>query len=156
MLTAKAEASSDFVLLLLAREGRAWVQAASSSMSPLIQPGDRLHLRALDPGGARAGMIVAFRRDGVLIVHRVLAETPAGLVTGGDALVDADAPTRAGELVARVVAIRSPRGRRIDLERCPWPAIGRGLAAVARLRAASPVARRALRIPFHLAAALGR
>jgi len=156
MSSAKAEASVDFVLVFLAREGGAWVHAASSSMAPLIQPGDQLRLGALDPASARPGMIVAFRRDGTLIVHRVLGATPAGLVTKGDALVDADAPVSAREIVARVVAIRSPGGRLMDLERRPWPQIGRVLAGVARMRRSNPTACKALRIPFYLAAVLGR
>src|SRR6266850_8565801 len=89
---AKAEAAIDFVLALMAREGGAWVEAASLSMSPLIRPGDRLRLSALDPAGARPGTIVAYRRGDTLIVHRLLAVTPAGFVTKGDALTATDAP----------------------------------------------------------------
>jgi len=156
MVVAKAEASVDFVQVLLAHEGGAWVRAASSSMSPLIRPGDQLRLGALEPGRVRAGTIVAFRRDGALIVHRVLGEKPAGLVTKGDALVDADEPIRPRKLLARVAAIRSPGGRSIDLDRPPWPWIGGVLAAVARIGGANPVAWKVLRIPFYLAAVFGR
>jgi hypothetical protein len=156
MPAAKAEASVEFVLILLAREGQVWVYEASDSMSPLIRPGDQLCLRPLEPTGARTGMIIAFRRHGELIVHRLLGATPAGLVTKGDALVDVDAPLSTGEIVARVVAIRSPAGRLIDLDRAPWPQIGRVLAAVARIPAPTPLTRKALRIPCHLAAVLGR
>jgi hypothetical protein len=156
MPAAKAEASADFVLILLAREGRAWVQEASDSMSPLIRPGDQLCLGPLEPTGARTGMIIAFLRGGALIVHRLLGATRAGFVTKGDALAEADAPLSTREIVARVVAIRSPGGRVIDLERAPWPQIGRVLAAVSRIPALTPLTRKALRIPFHLAAVLGR
>jgi hypothetical protein len=104
----------------------------------------------------RAGTIVAFRRDGALIVHRVLGERPTGLVTKGDALVDADEPISARELVARVVAIRSPVGRVIDLDRRPWPWLSGALAAIARIDGSNPVVWKALRIPFHLAAVFGR
>ena len=156
MVAAKAEASVDFVQVLLAREGGAWVRAASSSMSPLIRPGDQLRLGALERGRVRAGTIVAFRRAGALIVHRVLDDTPAGLVTKGDALVDADEPISTRELLARVTAIRSPGGRSIDLDRRPWPWIGGMLAAVARMGGANPAAWKVLRIPFHLVAVFGR
>jgi signal peptidase I len=156
MPAAKAEASVDFVQMLLAREGGAWVRAASSSMSPLIRRGDQLRLGALEPGRVRAGTIVAFRRDGALIVHRVLGEKPAGLVTKGDALVDADEPISTRELLARVAAIRSPGGRSIDLDRRPWPWIGAVLATVARICGANPFAWKVCRIPFYLAAVFGR
>ena len=154
--TTKAEATIDFVLVLMAREGGAWVEAASHSMSPLIQPGDRLRVSALGPTGARPGTIVAYRRGEALIVHRLLAVTPAGLVTKGDALTDHDVPVAAGEIVGRVTAIRSPSGRLLDLERAPWPRIGRALAHVARMSGSNPIVWRALRIPFYLAASLGR
>ncbi len=156
MPAAKAEASVAFVLILLAREGRAWVHEASDSMSPLIRPGDQLCLRPLEPTGARAGMILAFHRDGALIVHRLLGATPSGLTTKGDALAEADGSLSPGDVVARVVAIRSPAGRVIDLDQAPWPQIGRLLAAVARMPAPTPLTRKASRIPFHLAAVLGR
>jgi hypothetical protein len=156
MPAAKAEAAVEFTRILLAREGRVWVREASDSMSPLIRPGDQLCLRPLEPTGARTGMIIAFQRDGDLIVHRLLGVTPAGLVTKGDALVEADAPVSPGEIVARVAAIRSPVGRLIDLDRAPWPQIGRVLAAVARIPAPTSLTRKTLRIPCHLAAVLGR
>src|SRR3989442_12025276 len=152
MVAAKAEASVDFVQVLLAREVGAWVRAASSSMSPLICPGDQLRLGALEGGRVRAGTIVAFRRAGALIVHRVLGDTPAGLVTKGDALVDADEPISTRELLARVTAIRSPGGRSIDLDRRPWPWIGGRLAPLARMGGAKPAPREGLRIPLHLLA----
>jgi len=152
----KADAAIDFVLMLVAREGSAWVEAASNSMGPLVQPGDRLRLSALDPAGARPGTIVAYRRGDTLIVHRLLAVTPAGFVTKGDALPDTDAPVAASAIVGRVAAIRSPDGRELDLGRAPWPRIGRALAWVARARVSSPIVWKILRIPFHVAASLGR
>src|SRR3989442_2001857 len=156
MVAAKAEASVDFVQVLLAREVGAWVGAAWSSMAPLIGRGDQLRLGALERGRVRAGTIVGFRRAGALIVHRVLGDTPAGLVTKGDALVDADEPISTRELLARVTAIRSPGGRSIDLDRRPWPWIGGMLAALARMGGANTAAWKVLRIPFHLVAVFGR
>jgi len=153
---AKAEATIDFVLALMAREGGAWVEAASLSMSPLIRPGDRLRLSALDPAGARPGTMVAYRRGDTLVVHRLLRRTPAGFVTKGDALTDIDPPVAAGEIVGRVAAIRSPDGRLLDLERAPWPQIGAALALVAGIRGANPIVWKVLRIPFYLAASFRR
>ena len=152
----KAEATIEFVLELMAREGGAWVEAASHSMSPLIQPGDRLRLSALDPSAARSGTIVAFRRADMLIVHRLLKISPAGFVTRGDALSDNDAPVGAGEIVGRVAAINSGAGRVLDLERAPWPWINRALAFVARMNGSNPITWKILRVPFYLAATFGR
>jgi hypothetical protein len=153
---ASADATIDFVLELIAREGGAWVEAASHSMSPLIRPGDGLRLSALDPLAARPGMIVAYRRGDTLVVHRLLTVTPAGFVTKGDALTDADAPIAAAVLVGRVAGIRSPEGRLLDLERAPWPWISRALAFIARTSGARRLVWKILRIPFYLAASMGR
>jgi signal peptidase I len=151
-----AEIAADFVPEVLAREGGVWVSVKSSSMAPLVHEGDALRLVSFVPERVREGALVAFRRDGVLVVHRVLADGPGGLVTKGDALLDADAPVQWAAVVARVAAIRTRGGRVLDLERRPWPVVGRMLAAFARRRAAGRVAWLALRAPFHLAAFLGR
>jgi Peptidase S24-like len=156
MPSTRADVALDFVQVLLAREGSAWVRAASCSMRPLIQPGDELLLSPLHSGAARTGMIVAYRRDGMLIVHRVLQARPDALVTRGDALPTADAPVSERALVARVVAIRSAGRRVLDLGRAPWPLIGVALAGVARLPGTNPIVRKALRLPFYLAAVLRR
>ena len=156
MTQTRAELVTDFVQDVLAREGAAWVSAASSSMAPLIQSGDELCLAPPQAGRVRAGAVIAFRRGGELVVHRVVRRGPAGVVTRGDALPAADAPVPWSDVVARVAAIRTPRGRLLDLDRRPWPLIGRGLAAVARLGAPNRLAWIARRAPFHLAALVSR
>ncbi len=148
--------AADFVPDVLAREGEVWVSAASSSMAPLVRAGDTLRLVAADAGRLQPGALVAFRRDGALVVHRVLSQTPDGLVTKGDALPDADPPTPWPAVVARVAAVRTPAGRCLDLDRWPWPLIGRALAAVARLGAPNRLAWIARRAPFHLVALVSR
>src|SRR6266581_4111905 len=65
---------------------------ASASMAPLIQPGDALCLAPLGVARPRLGAIVAYVRDARLVVHRVVAATPGGVVTRGDGLPEADAP----------------------------------------------------------------
>ena len=148
--------AADFVPDVLARAGEVWVSAASSSMAPLIQSGDELRLVLPDAGRLQPGALVAFRRDGALVVHRVLSQTPDGLVTKGDALPDADPPVAWPAVVARVAAVRTQAGRRLDLDQRPWPLIGRALAAVARLGAPNRLAWIARRAPFHLAALVSR
>jgi len=48
-------------------------------------------------------------------------------------LVETDAAVSARGIVARVVAIRAPGGRVLDLERFPGPLIAGALASVARI-----------------------
>ena len=147
---------ADFVPDVLAREGEVWVSAASSSMAPLIQPGDELRLVLPDAGRLCAGAVVAFRRSGELVVHRVIRRGPDGVQTRGDALPSDDSPVPWDRVIARVAAVRTQAGRRLELDRWPWPLIGRALAAVARLGAPNRLAWIARRAPFHLAALVSR
>ena len=156
MTQTRAELATGFVQDVLAREGAAWVSAASSSMAPLIQPGDELRLVLPDAGRLCAGALVAFRRDGALVVHRVLSRTPDGLVTKGDALPDADPRVPWPAVVARVATVRTQAGRRLDLDRWPWPLIGGALARLSRFSPANRLAWIARRAPFHLAALVSR
>jgi hypothetical protein len=156
MTQTRAELAADFVPDVLAREGDVWVSAASSSMAPLVCAGDALRLVAAEAGRLQPGALVAFRRAGALVVHRLLSQTPDGLVTKGDALPDADPRVPWPAVVARVATVRTPAGRRLDLDRWPWPAVGRLLAALARRRAPNRLAWIARRAPFHLAARLLR
>jgi len=48
-------------------------------------------------------------------------------------LVETDAAVSVRGIVARVVAIRAPGGRVLDLERFPGPLIAGALASVARI-----------------------
>ena len=145
-----------FVPDVLAREGAAWVRAASSSMAPLVREGDALRLVPLDRGRVGPGDLVAFVEGSVLVVHRVLARTPAGVVTKGDALAEPDGLVEWTRVVARVAAIRTPAGRTLDFDRAPWRRLARLLAALARRRAPNRLAWIALRAPFHVAARLCR
>lgn len=156
MTKTRVELATDFVQDVLAREGAAWVSAASSSMAPLIQPGDELRLAPFAAARVHAGAIVAFWRGGELVVHRVLRRAAGGVVTRGDALGEADSPVVWSRVIGRIVAIRTPSGRLLDLDRWPWPLIGRALAAVARLGAPNRLAWILRRAPFHLAALVSR
>lgn len=150
------EVAVDFVLDVLLREGTAWVREAGESMAPLVRAGDLLRLVPVDPGRVRAGDLIAFRQGEALVVHRVLRRTRARVLTKGDALARADAPVAAPDVLARVVAVRTPAGRSIDFTRPGWRLVGRLLARCSELHARAGPLRRALRVPFRLAARLAR
>jgi signal peptidase I len=156
MSAMSTELAAEFVPELLARDGLAWVTAASSSMAPLIQPGDGLRVAPLGAGRARVGTIVVYRRDAKLVVHRVMAAGRDGLVTRGDALEEADPPVDWSRVVGRVSAIRTPGGRTLELDRAPWPALEHVLGWLCDRRARGGIAWIACRAPFHLAARLLR
>ena len=85
------------------------------SMYPTLRDRELLLLEPLCAGAPVRGDIVVFRspRTGVLVVHRVLALLPAGLLTRGDNNDREDAaPVAAERVSARVAAVcRSGRFR---------------------------------------------
>ena len=135
-------------------------------MLPLIQPGDELRLAPFDARQIGGGSVIAYERGARLVIHRVLAAGGSGVVTKGDALASPDPLVPWDRVVARVVALRRPDGRRVDLDAFPWPPVNRLLARVAalagrlRLDDAPSLARRlawkALRAPFYLVRLLAR
>ena len=150
------ELAVEFVPEILEREGEAWARAASSSMAPLIQVGDELRVVPLDPALVRRGTILAYRDKRRLVVHRVLAKDPRGVVTKGDALAESDGLIGWDRIVGRVVAIRTPSGRTIDLDTFPRPLIDRAISVVAMLAPRNALAWKAHRVPFHLLALITR
>lgn len=158
----RSAAAFPLTLDLLARGESSWVREASPSMLPLIRPGDELRLAPLDGRRVARGALIAYWRDAQLVVHRVLAASPSGLVAKGDALAFSDPLVPWDRVVARVVALRTLRGQLVDLGAFPWPLVDRLLARIASLAARlrlrerpnSPwrrLAWKALRVPFYLA-----
>lgn len=139
---------------VLARGGSLWVREASPSMLPLIRPGDELRLAPVSPGQVFRGTLIAYWRDARLIIHRVIARDAAGVVTKGDALTTPDPAVPWDRVVARVLALRSPTGRVVELEGFPWSVLNRLLGAIASLTirlSGSGLVWKALRLPFHAA-----
>jgi hypothetical protein len=157
-------------LEVLTREGCLWVQEASSSMAPLIRPGDWLRLDPLPRGRLSIGTLVAYRSGERLVMHRVLRWSDAGLVAKGDALPSPDPLVPWDHVVGRVNALRRLDGRVVDFGRFPWPALNALLGVIASLAwrlcrdapedpTSRPTRRplwRALRLPFHATGLLAR
>ena len=164
-MSARGAAAVPFALDVLARGESLWVREATPSMLPLIRPGDELRLAPFESRTIRAGALIAYRRGAQLVIHRVMAASESGVVAKGDALASPDPLVPWDQVVARVVALRGPDGRLVDLEAFPWPLLNRFLGGIAslagRLRleasrdAAPSLVRRlvwkALRLPFYLA-----
>lgn len=149
-------------LEVLARDGGVWGRGTGLSMLPLIRPDDEVRLVLVDPARVVPGMLIAYRREERLVIHRVLACGDAGIVAKGDASAWPDPSVRRDAVLARVVALRSARGRSVDFTAFPWPLLDRLLGAIATLAArplsdarppslARRLAWKALRVPFYLA-----
>jgi hypothetical protein len=61
------------------------VTVTGSSMEPFLKEGDRVELVRAEPASLGAGMIVAFRREDGVVIHRLLAARPDRLLEKGDA-----------------------------------------------------------------------
>ena len=162
MPATRSELGVRLALDALAREGDLWLSGASASMLPLIRPEDEVRLVPVDPARVVPGMVIAYRREERLVIHRVLACGDAGIVAKGDASASPDPPVRRDDVLARVVALRSARGRSVDFTAFPWPLLDRLLSAIATLASRPPpdarppslgrrLAWKTLRVPFYLA-----
>ena len=111
------------------------VTAGGYSMWPAIRPGDKVEIAPFVEGAAAAGRIVALRRDGGFVLHRITrVMTVSGrrvIVTSGDAAARADEPAGAG-MIAGIVHSVTRSGRLITPPRRRWPRwVNRITAAVA-------------------------
>lgn len=79
----------------------------TSSMTPLLKPGDLILGERLRPGQAPAvGQIAGYQYGGMLVTHRVIAANPNGTyIFKGDANPTADPlPVRSGQIHEVVIA----------------------------------------------------
>lgn len=93
------------VVALWARTGRT-IEArfTGTSMEPAIPHGSTLRLRC---GRApRPGDVIAFVRDGHVLLHRLVAEDRGVILTRGDAFVVPDPPLAGGAPFACVVGVQ--------------------------------------------------
>ena len=132
----------ELVAELLARGRSVAVRARGGSMRPALCDGDVITLGPL-ARAPRRGEVVAARRGSLLVIHRVMALVPGGVLLRGDACAAGDGVFTNGELIGRAIS-----ARRGDERLSPVRLGGRGGRALELLR---PLTRAALR-----AAALGR
>jgi hypothetical protein len=64
--------ANELWLELYSTKGKSWLPVLTGSMAPLIHPGDEVLVSKVAVEQIRFGDIIVFRRDGDLIVHRVL------------------------------------------------------------------------------------
>jgi signal peptidase I len=99
--------------------GEARLRVNGASMLPAIWPGDVVTVKHCNPGELLPGQIVVYRRDELLIVHRITRNSGDHLITRGDARPFNDPPVKATEIMGRVMSIHR-NGRHIHPEQSSW------------------------------------
>jgi len=89
---------------VLASFGEARLPVNGFSMFPCMRPGDLLEIRRAN-GPIPIGEVVVFERHGHLVVHRVIRQSDACLITQGDRLYHPDEPVPIAEILGCVTAI---------------------------------------------------
>jgi signal peptidase I len=113
------------------------MKVTSGSMSPLLRPGDFVHMQFASPESMRCGDVVVFILDQHLVTHRLISVGRPSFCTKGDALHSADAPIDRSQLLGRVVAFER-NDKTIQLSGLFWHGFNRiaGLSGLLETRAA--------------------
>lgn len=102
--------------------GEVRLKVTGASMIPAIWPGDvitvcRRHIAELQPGH-----IVLYRREGMLVAHRLTCIHGDLVTTRGDSLEHNDPPITASDILGQVVHLVR-NGRRVHLRQSWWQRI---------------------------------
>lgn len=132
----------ELLRLFLRHGGLATVRANGGSMDPAIKTGQSVVVEHADPSKIASGDVIVFRRDGLLVAHRVarIEQGPTlKFTTRGDASEE-DPPVEESEIIGRVVgsgrnAARVAFGRAVRRVRSVGGRLKRaGLRLLLRLR----------------------
>jgi signal peptidase I len=85
------------------------IEAGGYSMYPVIKPGNSIVIRPVSASDLKPGMIIAWRRDNDMVVHRLVSIYDAGgrtmYLTRGDSSPAFDDPVEFSEIAGRVEAV---------------------------------------------------
>jgi ribosomal protein S18 acetylase RimI-like enzyme len=92
------------------------LQVKGGSMYPFIQSGDWVELALFrsGEGAAEKGDVILLRKDGNLLMHRVLKKVQDGFIVKGDMSLGPDGQIPADDIIARVVSTER-NAQRVDL-----------------------------------------
>lgn len=99
--------------------GVARLRVNGASMLPAVWPGDVVTVQHRNPGDLLPGQIIVYRREDLLVVHRITRNAGDHLITRGDARPFNDPPVKAIEILGHVVSIHRNR-RHINPEQSTW------------------------------------
>jgi hypothetical protein len=108
------------------------LKVTSSSMSPMLGPGDVIYLEFFPPGRLKTGDIVVYLDGQVPVTHRLINAGPRLCLTKGDALLRFDPPVDPTKILGRVVAYEN-HGKLIRITGLRWQLINRIAGALSSL-----------------------
>ena len=90
-------------LLELIKNGDDGYIVASSSMSPVLKPGDKVEIAPVEFDEIKVGQVIVFKNENEkLIVHRVVRKKGSQIITAGDSLRKYDHPIGSEDVVGAV------------------------------------------------------
>jgi signal peptidase I len=108
----------ELVAEVVRRFGRVRLKVTGASMLPTVWPGDvitvRPNIAALQPG-----QVILYRREGMLVPHRITRIRGGVLTTRGDSVRHDDPPVSESDLVGQVVCVEH-NGRCLELKQSCW------------------------------------
>ena len=120
-----------------AMEDVLWKKVTGASMAPTLRDGDEVLLAPVSTLPA-PGDVVAARRPGGVVLHRVVRSSTSAVVMRGDACLEEDPPLHPRNVLLRAVSLRR-NGRTLPIPAAPTRlhrALSRLTRLLARLRGA--------------------
>src|SRR5215469_9655505 len=111
----RSELCCELVAELVRSFGGARLRVAGASMLPTVWPGDVITVRSRNIAALQPGQVVLYRREGMLVPHRIIRIRAAVLTTRGDSVRHDDPPVRESNLVGQVVSVEH-NGRCLELK----------------------------------------
>jgi len=116
----------------LAQGGLIRLRVSGDSMAPLIEPGDVVLVRHVNPEDLRRGDLILVEQGGAFLTHRLVTADGHRVQTKGDNASHADPPVLPQDVLGRVMGVEKgdvlspPKdGRRIELDEGRWPMVNR-------------------------------
>jgi signal peptidase I len=103
--------------------GEVRLKVTVTSMLPTLWPGDIITVQRRDMAALQLGNVVVYRREGMLVTHRVTHIRGDRLITRGDSIRYNDLPVNQSEIVGQAAFI-DRNGRRMHLNQSCWQRIG--------------------------------
>jgi signal peptidase len=112
------ETCCDLVVDVANASGVVHLRVAGSSMIPILWPGDLVFVRPCDFSQLEPGMVIVFRQNERLVIHRIIRWEHGAVVTRGDARARLDGPVDREDVIGRVDEVLR-NGKPVDLNGSP-------------------------------------